>query len=79
MSSQAKASPDYAIVGETEVPEPKAPEGAELYFKRNADGTITCNHCGYTVRPRVDFPKRCSRCQRDLWNWRTLGMPNDDE
>jgi len=31
---------------------------------------VTCNHCGYRYRPRTKLPKRCPRCQKDLWNWR---------
>jgi predicted Zn-ribbon and HTH transcriptional regulator len=74
--TQEKPEPSFAVIGEGQVLEKKSlPEGAELYYIENADGTLTCKHCGYTFKPRVDNPKRCSRCQKDLWNWRKLGVP----
>lgn len=31
---------------------------------------VVCDYCGYSYPSRVEMPKRCPRCQKDLWDWR---------
>ena len=31
---------------------------------------VICDYCGYRYHARVESPKRCASCQRDLWDWR---------
>lgn len=31
-----------------------------------------CDTCDYRYKRRALLPLKCTKCQRDLWNWREL-------